>query len=162
RPLLARHRHLILFRTFSKAWSLAGIRLGYLLADPALVAELIKVKLPYTLGHAGIALGLAALGAEAAVERRVRTLVARRGRWEELLASAGAETFPSEANFVLSRWSEERHRLLRERLPGHGIRVRDVSGGPGLAGCLRVSVGGGASQRAMAGALDAILNGRSG
>ncbi|HSM14665.1 MAG TPA: histidinol-phosphate transaminase, partial [Thermoanaerobaculia bacterium] len=56
RPLLARHRHLILFRTFTKAWSLAGIRLGYLLADPALVAELIKVKLPYNLGHAGIAL----------------------------------------------------------------------------------------------------------
>jgi histidinol-phosphate aminotransferase len=48
RPLLARYPHLILFRTFSKAWSLAGLRLGYLLARPALVAELIKVKLPYT------------------------------------------------------------------------------------------------------------------
>ena len=46
-------RNLFLFRTFSKAWSLAGLRLGYLLADPRLVAELIKVKLPYNLGHAG-------------------------------------------------------------------------------------------------------------
>ena len=51
RPLLARYPHLIVFRTFSKAWSLAGMRLGYLLADPRLVTELIKVKLPYNLGH---------------------------------------------------------------------------------------------------------------
>ena len=52
RPLLARHRHLVILRTFSKAWSLAGLRVGYLLADPDLVRELIKVKLPYNVNQA--------------------------------------------------------------------------------------------------------------
>ena len=74
RPLLARHRHLILFRTFSKAWSLAGLRLGYLLADPALVAELIKVKLPYNLGHAAV------LAGRAQADLRRRRVASRRRR----------------------------------------------------------------------------------
>jgi histidinol-phosphate aminotransferase len=154
RPLLARHRHLVLFRTFSKAWSLAGIRLGYLLAHPALVTELVKVKLPYNLGHAGIACGLAALGARAAAERRVRQLVERRPQWSALLRAAGAnDVVESEANFVLTRWEKDRYVLLKEGLPERGIRVRDVGGAPGLENCLRVSIAGGDALRATAGAL---------
>ncbi len=72
RPLLDRHSNLLLFRTFSKAWSLGGMRLGYLVAHPDLVAELIKVKLPYNLNHAGVAAGLAALGGSDAAARRIR------------------------------------------------------------------------------------------
>lgn len=154
RPLLSRHRHLVLFRTFSKAWSLAGIRLGYLLADPALVAELVKVKLPYNLGHAGIACGLAALDARTAAERRVRQLVARRPQWAALFRAAGArEVLDSEANFLLTRWERDKYVLLKEGLPERGIRVRDVGGAPGLESCLRVSIAGGDALRATAAAL---------
>ncbi len=154
RPLLARHPHLILFRTFSKAWSLAGIRLGYLLADPRLVAELIKVKLPYNVGHASVIAGRMALEEAAEARRRVRVLVARRPRWEAMLAEEGFEVLPSEANFVLARTSPpERAREVRETLEARSIRVRDVSGYPGLAGCLRVSVGTGAALRAVRAAL---------
>ncbi|HKV08548.1 MAG TPA: histidinol-phosphate transaminase, partial [Thermoanaerobaculia bacterium] len=103
RPLLGRYPHLVLFRTFSKAWSLAGMRLGYLLADPRLVAELIKVKLPYNLGHAAIVTGRVVLAAEEESNRRVRILTARRPQWAEMLAEAGLEVFPSEANFLLVR-----------------------------------------------------------
>jgi len=159
RPLLARYRHLVLFRTFSKAWSLAGIRLGYLLADPALVAELVKVKLPYNLGHAGIACGLAALEARAAAERRVRQLIERRPQWTALLRAAGATAVPeSEANFVLTRWTKDNYLLLKEGLPERGIRVRDIGGSPGLEDCLRVSIAGGDALRATAAALAEVLS----
>jgi histidinol-phosphate aminotransferase len=154
RPLLARYPHLILFRTFSKAWSLAGMRLGYLLADPRLVSELIKVKLPYNLGHPGVIAGRVALEAEAEARRRVRLIVARRPQWAAMLEEAGFEVFPSEANFLLARTSPpERAREARETLEARSIRVRDVSGYPGLAGCIRVSIGTGASLRATRAAL---------
>jgi len=154
RPLLARYPHLVLFRTFSKAWSLAGMRLGYLLADPRLVTELIKVKLPYNLGHASVIAGRVALEAEEEAKRRVRLIVARRPQWEAMLREEGFEVFPSEANFLLARTSPpENAKEIQRRLEGQGIRVRDVSGYPGLAGCLRVSVGTGASLRAVRSAL---------
>ena len=157
RPLLAAHPNLVIFRTFSKAWSLAGIRLGYLLGDPALVAEILKVKLPYNLGHAGAAIGELALDWAAAAERRVKQLVRRRPAWTDLLAGFGAEVFPSEANFVLTRWPEREFGLLSGGLESHGIRVRNVSTGPGLARCLRISVAGGAALRAMKAALESLL-----
>jgi imidazoleglycerol-phosphate dehydratase len=154
RPLLAHHPHLILFRTFSKAWSLAGMRLGYLLADPRLVTELIKVKLPYNVGHAGVIAGRVALEAEVEARRRVALLVARRPQWSAMLTEAGFEVFPSEANFVLVRATPpERAKEVQRDLEARSVRVRDVSGYPGLAGCLRVSVGTGASLRAMRAAL---------
>lgn len=157
RPLLARYPHLVLFRTFSKAWSLAGMRLGYLLADLRLVAELIKVKLPYNLGHAAIVTGRVVLAAEEESNRRVRILTARRPQWAEMLREAGLEVFPSEANFLLVR--SEKAREIREGLEARSIRVRDVSSYPGLAGCLRVSVGTGASLLAVKKALGEIRDG---
>ena len=148
RPLLARYPHLLLFRTFSKAWSLAGMRLGYLLADPRLVAELIKVKLPYNLSHAGAITGRVVLEAQEEAERRVRVLVARRAQWARMLAEEGLETFPSEANFLLVRCATlEQTAEIRDGLAARGILVRDVSGNTGLARCLRVSVGSGAALR---------------
>lgn len=157
-PLLRRHRHLLLFRTFSKAWSLAGVRLGYVLADPSLVSEMIKVKLPYNLGHAGIAAGEVALEGAAVAARRVRLLVARRQQWTRALSDGGLEVFPSEANFVLVRapGAAAGAGRLRSGLAARGIRVRDVGGYAGLEGCLRVSVGGGAALRAVRKALREI------
>jgi histidinol-phosphate aminotransferase len=149
-PLLARHPRLVLLRTFSKAWSLAGLRLGYLLAAPALVAELLKVKLPYNLGHAGAVAGRVALAHAGVARARVRHLIARREQWRRALASAGLEVFPSEANFLLARCpgGPPAAARLRRGLEQRGIRVRDVGAAPGLAGCLRWSVGSGAALRA--------------
>ena len=154
RPLLARHPNLVIFRTFSKAWSLAGLRLGYLLGAPDLVSEIVKVKLPYNLGQAGAIAGELALDNAALVERRVRLLVARRAQWRALLAASQEEVFASEANFLLVRNSKERSLLVKGSLAERGIRVRDVSAGPGLEGCLRFSVGTGAALRATARALN--------
>jgi histidinol-phosphate aminotransferase len=161
RPLLAGNPHLLLFRTFSKAWSLAGLRLGYLLAHPDLVRELIKVKLPYNLGHAGAIAGQLVLGAaQPAARRRVAVVLGRRPGWARMLAAAGLEVFPSEANFLLVRCSSaEETKRVKMGLALRGILVRDVGSGSsssGLAGCLRISIGGGAALRATRQALSEI------
>lgn len=158
RPLLARHPRLLLFRTFSKAWSLAGLRLGYVLAHPDLVAEMIKLKLPYNLGHGAAAAGRAALAAAEVLERRVRVLVGRRERYRALLRRHGFTVPPSEANFLLARTPEGVSAdAVREGLQDRGILVRDVSHYPGLAGCMRVSVGDGRAERALDQALGEIM-----
>lgn len=156
RPLLARHPHLVLFRTFSKAWSLAGLRLGYLLAAPELVAELVKLKAPYNVGWAGAIAGEAALEAAPALARRIRLVMARRGQWAVMLDVRGFCPLPSEANFILARCPREDAAGFFRGLAERGILVRDVSRGPGLAGCLRISVGSGPALRATAAALDEL------
>lgn len=158
RPLLRKHRHLVIFRTFSKAWSLGGLRLGYLLADPTLVQELIKVKLPY---NVGIAHGFAAeevLKAPDASRRRVDAMLARRPQWQDMLERVGLTVFPSEANFFLVRLPAGRDTdIVRRGLEVRGIRVRDVSKYPRLRGCLRVSVGDGRALRDVEVALRDVL-----
>lgn len=161
RPLLARHPNLVLFRTFSKAWSLAGLRLGYLLAHPDLVRELIKIKLPYNLGKAAAVAGEEVLRAAPRLERRVHLIRQRRGDWSRMLAARGFEVFDSEANFLLVRCPGWRAREVRAGLAEQGILVRDVSHYPGMAGCLRIAVGSGPALRATARALDAMSDGGS-
>lgn len=160
RPLLRRHRHLIIFRTFSKAWSLAGLRLGYLLADPELVQELIKVKLPYNVGWTTAVAGEVVLAESQAAERRTRVLLGRRPQWQAMLRDLGFEVFDSEANFLLARWPTDRAGSvddLRRGLEARGIRVRDVSGYPGLDACMRVSVGSGVALREVRQELAAVI-----
>ncbi|MEM8960504.1 MAG: histidinol-phosphate transaminase [Acidobacteriota bacterium] len=158
RPLLKRHRHLMIFRTFSKAWSLAAQRLGYLLADAELVGELLKVKLPYNVDVASAIAGEVVVEAAEAAERRVRVLMGRRPQWQAMLEGFGFEVFPSEANFLLARHPRG-SAPIREGLEARGIRWRDVSHYPGLAGCLRVSVGSGPDLRAVRAALDEMFRG---
>lgn len=161
RPLLSRYPHLVLLRTFSKAWSLAGLRLGYLLAHPELVSELIKVKLPYNVGHAAAAAGRVALESQRALGRRVAAILARRPQWREMLEDAGFTVWPSEANFLLARAPRgvpvER---VRDGLAERGILMRDVSHYHGLAGCLRVSIGTRPALEATRRALADILGGK--
>lgn len=158
RPLLDRYRHLVLFRTFSKAWSLGGVRLGYLLADPELVTEWIKVKLPYNVGVATAAIGEAVLDHPEPSQRRLRAILARRPQWASMLRARGLEVWESEANFHLARVPEGVDAVaLQAALEARGIRVRNVGKYPRLAGCLRVSVGSGAALRAVDEALGELL-----
>ncbi len=158
RPLLRKHRHLLMFRTFSKAFSLGGLRLGYLLADPALVGELMKVKLPYNVGYFGGLAGKMVLEAAEAHSRRIGVLLGRRPQWQALLARHGFTVYPSEANFLLARVPQgvDAAKLWRE-LEGEGIRVRDFTSYPLLDGCLRFSVGSGRALRAVDRALLKLL-----
>src|SRR5438093_7057847 len=158
-PLLRDAPRLVVLRTFSKAMALAGLRFGYALAHPAVAAEIAKAKLPYNVGRVTLAAARAALDAADGLAERTRAV--RRSR--DLLARRlsgipGLRAFPSAANFVLIRCearpaADVFHRLVRE----HGILVRDVSGAPGLDGCLRITAGTDEDVEEVARALQAVL-----
>ncbi|MDH4362517.1 MAG: histidinol-phosphate transaminase, partial [Acidimicrobiia bacterium] len=138
--LLDDERALVVSRTFSKTWAMAGARLGYLLAPAWLVAELDKVVLPYHLDTLKQRAGLAALGFVDDMERRVSSIVEERGRIEATLRELGCEVWPSGANFVLFRPTRP-GRQVWQGLVDRSVLVRDVSGWDRLDGCLRVTVG---------------------
>lgn len=139
--LLSRHPNLVVVRTFSKAFSLAAARVGYCLAAPEVVEPLSRVRLPYHLSALAQAAGEVALRHAGEAEGLLRRVREQRDRLLEALARAPrVRPYPSQANFVLFRAPGSATRLW-ERLLARGVLVRDVSGFPGLGGCLRVSAG---------------------
>ena len=134
-------RPVAVVRTYSKVWSLAGLRLGFAVAPGWLGAELAKVQLPYNLSVPTQIGGTLALGYRAEMAERVAVLVEGREQiLSGLRACPAVEAFPSGANFVLFRVGAGA-RDLWERLLARGILVRDFSAWPGIEGCLRVTVG---------------------
>ncbi len=134
-------RPIAVVRTYSKVWSLAGVRLGFVVAPGWMITELEKVLLPYNLSVPTQVAGTVALGYVDEMERRVATLVEERGRlFAALSAMNGIEVFPSGANFLLFRIDGDGHDIWK-RLLKHSVLVRDFSGWPRVEGCLRVTVG---------------------
>jgi histidinol-phosphate aminotransferase len=125
-------------RTFSKTWSMAGVRLGYLVAAPE-ACEL--VALPYHLDSAKQLAGVLALQFVDEMEARVSTLKEERGKIAAALTDLPVETWPSDANFILFRPRSKDARAVWSDLLEASVLVRDCSEWPGLAGCLRVTVG---------------------
>jgi len=139
--LVADDLPLAVVRTYSKVWSLAGLRLGYAVAPAWMVAELEKVLLPYNLSVPTQLAGTIALDFAAEMEQRVASLVEERGRlFAALAATDGIEVCPSGANFLMFRVAGDAHELWK-RLLAHDVLVRDFSSWPRIEGCLRVTVG---------------------
>jgi histidinol-phosphate aminotransferase len=138
-PLVERLPNVVVVRTFSKAFAMAGARIGYCLADPAVVDDLRRVRLPYHLSAISQAAGLAALHHVSEAEAILGWIRDERDRIVlELGAMTGVEVFPSDANFVLFRPplpAGEAWQGLLER----GVLVRDLS--DVVEGCLRVTAG---------------------
>jgi len=158
-PLLKDHPRLVVLRTFSKAMSLAGLRFGYALAHPAVAAEIIKARLPYNVNRVTLAAAHAALDAADLLAERTRAVRRSRELLERRLAGVrGLRAFPSAANFVLIRCeARSAAEVFRRLVEEYGILVRDVSAGPGLDGCLRITAGTDEDVEAVAAALSAIL-----
>jgi histidinol-phosphate aminotransferase len=133
--------HLVVVRTFSKTWSLAGLRLGYAIADAEVIDAMFRVTLPYHLDALKQEAGRLALGFEAEMRERVARLTEQRGRLVAGLSATGAKVYPSDANFILFRPAGIDAQALWRYLVQQSILVRDVSGWPRLEGCLRVTVG---------------------
>jgi histidinol-phosphate aminotransferase len=145
-PLLHGRPRLVVLRTFSKAMALAGLRAGYLLGDPALVAEVNKAKLPYNVNFFTEYAAAEVLRGRQLLEPLVAAIRDQRDRLLSGLASLpGLHVYPSEANFVLFRvlrGAGLTHTTVFDRLlQEHGILIRDVSRYPLLHGCLRVNAG---------------------
>jgi histidinol-phosphate aminotransferase len=146
---------LVVVRTFSKAFRLAGLRLGYLLAAPWVVDDVQKVRLPYHLDAVKQVAGLVALEQEAAfLEHRERVAAERDRVAAALRRTAGVEVFDSAANFLLVRTAVPD---LFQRLLDRGVLVRDFSSLPRLEGCIRVTIGTAAENDAFLAALHDAL-----
>jgi len=139
-PLIARHPNLLVLKTFSKAFGLAGLRLGYLMAHPALAAELRKVNIPYVVNLFSGTAALAMLAQPDFMHAQVRKIVEERERlFESLMKIPAVKPHPSEANFILV--SVQDRAAVIQRLEEAGILVRDMSGQHLLDSCFRVTVG---------------------
>jgi histidinol-phosphate aminotransferase len=138
--LLEEFPNLIITRTCSKAFGCAGLRLGYMIGNPAIVAEAKKAKPPYNINFFSEFVITMLLEHRDEMARRISTLVSARQTLMEYLRTLPLErVYPSEANFILVRTAEKQRlfAFLREQ----GILIRDVSSYPMLENCLRISVG---------------------
>lgn len=139
-PLLKHYPNLIVLRTFSKAFGLAGLRVGYLLANPAIINDLLKVKQPFNLNVFSQTAARVVMENLQPFQERVQKILAEKDRFfVELSAVPGVEPFPSQANFILFR-TPLPARVVYDGLLKRGLLLRSVEG-PALERCLRVSVG---------------------
>ncbi len=141
-PLLAQHKNLVVLRTFSKAMALAGLRVGYLLADQSLVVEIAKALLPYNLNFVSQTAAEVAIGMyETELAPLVQTMIGERERlYREIGEINGLTPVPSRANFMVVHSTIEPKQVFRELLQ-RDILIRDVSGYPMLKDYFRISVG---------------------
>jgi histidinol-phosphate aminotransferase len=151
-------RPLVVTRTFSKTWSMAAARLGYLIGPAWLVAELDKVVLPYHLDAVKQAAGTAALDFADEMRARVAGIVEERGRVTAALADLPVDMWPSGANFILFRPRAREGGQVWKDLVARSILVRDCSSWPRLEGCLRVTIGTPDEDDAFLAALSEVLS----
>ncbi len=155
--LLDEDRPMAVVRTFSKTWSMAAARLGYVVAPTWVVAELEKVILPYHLDTAKQIAGRLAVGFVDDMNARVRHVVSERERIANALAAMPVQQWRSGANFILFRPTDRPGRDVWQGLLDRSVLIRDCSGWPRLAGCLRVTVGTAAENDEFIAALQEVL-----
>jgi histidinol-phosphate aminotransferase len=135
--------NLFVTRTFSKAYGLAGLRLGVLAGPVDQMHLLRRVCSPYNVNAVALACVPEALADESYVQRYVSEVTEGRARLERTLAESGIPYWPSQANFVLARIGSTQHDagVFVEQMLRRGILVRDRSGDPGCVGCVRITLG---------------------
>ena len=135
--------NLVVTRTFSKTWAMAGARLGYAVIPDGMAAEFEKVVLPYHVDTFKQVAGRVALRFTDQMDQRVAAIVSERERIEHSLTQLGLDVWPSQSNFILFRTTpsgcsgDEVWQALVDR----SVLVRNCSSWPRLADCLRVTVG---------------------
>jgi histidinol-phosphate aminotransferase len=132
---------LVVTRTFSKTWSMAAARLGYLIGPPEVVSTLQRVALPYHLDAFKQIAGRLALRFVNEMEDRVGLIVRERERIMGAFAGLAVTAWPSQANFILFRPETRKGGEVWASLLERGILVRNTSSWPGLDGCLRLTIG---------------------
>jgi histidinol-phosphate aminotransferase len=143
-PMIRQYPHMLVNRTFSKAFGLAGLRIGYILCDPALASYFNRVRFPWNVSQIAIAAALAALDDKADQQQKRRNVIFGR---ETILAEInqipGLKAFPSEGNFVLIDASAlgVDSLAIRDRMAEKGIFIRPMSGHNMPRGFIRITVG---------------------
>lgn len=155
-PLLQRYDRLVVLQTLSKAWGMAGLRLGLAFASKELVAYLDRVKYPYNLNVLTQQEAVRRLGSEP-LATRVAEIKAERARLAARLPEVRGvvKVYPSDANFLLVKFAPGSADSVYERLIACGIIVRNRSRQPLCADCLRLTIGTPAENDALLAALAA-------
>lgn len=151
--LINRYPNVLVIRTMSKAFSFAGVRLGYLLADMKVIDALLLVRLPYHLSSLTQAVAEVALDNSQELLGNVSQLIKGRNQVEEQLCALGLDVIPSKANFLLFSGFDIPAADLWKLLLEEGVLIRDV----GLSGYLRVTIGSEAENQLFITALTKIL-----
>ncbi|HSC89665.1 MAG TPA: histidinol-phosphate transaminase [Polyangiaceae bacterium] len=147
------HPNIVVLRTFSKAYGLAGMRVGYGIGPAELVGYLHRVRAPFNVGVPSQEAAIAALGDHQHLQRTVELNTRERARLERELARWATRVFPSQANFILADFGRP-SADLNEALLSRGVIVRPL---PGLATHLRVTVGSERENDKLLGALAEIF-----
>jgi histidinol-phosphate aminotransferase len=153
---LAEFPNLVVLRTLSKAYALAGARLGTLIANHEIVGLLKRIIPPYAIPASTVedVLRLTEAPQRAMAAARIRTLLDERARVRKRLEAAAGilRVFPSDANFLLVECRDARGLLQAGKATG--LLVRDFSAAPGLTGCLRITIGTPAQNDRLLGAVE--------
>lgn len=136
-PMLMDYENLVIMRTVSKV-GLAGLRVGFLIADAKIIHEVNKVRLPFNVNSLSQAAAIEALKNRVLLRKNVKSIVVERERlFKELLKIEGIHPYSSEANFILFRVNDSEE--VYKGLLKYGVLVRNMKGV--VDGCLRVTVG---------------------
>jgi histidinol-phosphate aminotransferase len=151
--LLQEKKNLVILQTLSKAWGLAGIRLGMLFAQPELIEYISRVKYPYNINGLSIGAALKGLGETAQRGAWISAILEERSRMAAELESLAfvKDVYPSDANFLLIKVDDPL--TAYEFLMNKGIIVRDRSSVPLCEGCLRITIGTGEENQELLSAL---------
>lgn len=157
-PELTEYTNLVVLQTFSKAWGMAGIRLGMAFACADIIEWFNKVKPPYNIGSHTQQTALEALSKIKTVNEWIKKTVDERKRLTQTLPGFPGivKVYESEANFVLVKFKNAKS--VFEQLNQHGIIVRDRTTAEKCEGCLRITVGTIAENKLLLAALKEILN----
>jgi histidinol-phosphate aminotransferase len=139
-PLLERHRNLVAGRTFAKAHGLAALRAGALVAHPDTLAPMRRIQPPFSVNICAVRALEAALADRAYLDWYVAQSVESRQMVYDLCGRRGLTCWPSEGNFVLVHVGDDAPALVA-RMAERRVLVRDRSGAPGCAGCIRITAG---------------------
>ena len=151
--LIERYPHVVVIRTMSKAFAFAGVRLGYLVADPAVIDAMFLVRLPYHLSALTQAAAEVALDFQDELLGTVAQLRRDRDWVAEQLTSLGLQVIPSASNFLLFSGFDMPSAQLWQAMLDRGVLIRDV----GLLGYLRVTIGNEAENKKFIATLTACL-----
>jgi histidinol-phosphate aminotransferase len=150
-------RPLVVTRTYSKTWSMAAGRLGYLVGPSWLVRDLDKVVLPYHLDTFKQVAGRVALDYRHEMDQRVAALVEERGRLTAALQDLPLDVWPSGANFVLVRPRHVDGEKVWQQLLDRSVLVRNCASWPRLEGCIRITIGTAEEDDVLLAALQEVL-----
>ena len=140
RDLINKCKNLIVIQTFSKAYGMAGLRLGYAIANKGVMKNLLKVASPYSVNTIATAAGSAAIDDLEFVNEYVKEVEKSKKIIYRELKRLGIKAYPTSANFLIAYFGKNAKKIADE-LKENGILVRDRSNYPLLEGCLRIGIG---------------------